>query len=297
VKTSATRGISKGNAIVNTRTAGVGARPALSFIAILAIILLAFAAIRPGALLAAQVEPEHHEGNPTCGDLGDYEHEFKIEPVSTGLHQDPDSDFEVTITVHDTDDGQTFDFSANLGVEAVFAKGGNEGNLYVYEPSILSDTGLHAPANQSGKWAGLSHLSFCFGDEPQPTPTPTPTPTPEEPTPTPTPTPEEPTPTPTPTPTPEEETTTPTPTPTPEEETPSPTPTPEEEILAGTPTPTPEEEILAGTPTPTPEQAVLADTAAQSVSGSLAAGIFAAILLISLVAMGKLNAVAARRRR
>jgi hypothetical protein len=272
---------------VNTRVDGVTARPILGIIAIIAMGLLAFAAIRPGGVLAASVEPIQHDGNPTCAVLLDIPtaHEFKIEPVTAGLHQDPDSDFEVTITLHDTDEGQLVDFSANLGVEAVFAKGGNEGNLYVYDPAVMSDTGLHAPVNPSGKWAGLSHLSFCFADEPEEVPTPTPTPTEEV-----------------------QETATPTPTPTEEvQETATPTPTPTEEVQeTATPTPTPEETVAAGTGTPeqtvaaatgTPEQAVLADTAAGSVSSSLAAGIFAAILLLSLVAMGKLNAVAARRRR
>jgi hypothetical protein len=258
---------------VNTRVDGVTARPILGIIAIIAMGLLAFAAIRPGGVLAASVEPIQHDGNPTCAVLLDIPtaHEFKIEPVTAGLHQDPDSDFEVTITLHDTDEGQLVDFSANLGVEAVFAKGGNEGNLYVYDPAVMSDTGLHAPVNPSGKWAGLSHLSFCFADEPEEVPTPTPTPTEEV-----------------------QETATPTPTPTEEvQETATPTPTPEETVAAGTGTP--EQTVAAATGTP--EQAVLADTAAGSVSSSLAAGIFAAILLLSLVAMGKLNAVAARRRR
>ena len=43
--------------------------------------------------------------------------------------------------------GQTFDWTSNIGVDAVFVKGGPVGgNLYVYDPEATADTGLHAPA-------------------------------------------------------------------------------------------------------------------------------------------------------
>jgi hypothetical protein len=116
---------------------------------------------------ATHVEPTLIEGNATCGELGDFTHEFKIEPVTSGDYSDPDSDFEVTITVNDTADGPTVDFESNLGVDALFVKGGDAGNLYEYDPAETSDDGLHAPANPNGKWAGLSHLSFCFSDTPE----------------------------------------------------------------------------------------------------------------------------------
>ncbi len=148
--------------------------------------------VRPAALLAAlsalgltfslmigpapatHVSPQLFQGNPTCGDFGDFEHEFKIEPVTAGLHEDPDSDFEVTITIVQTDDGPTFNFTSNLAVQAVFVKGGPGGNLYDYgDAGTTSDTGLHAPGNDQGTavqtppWSGLSHISFCFPDAPE----------------------------------------------------------------------------------------------------------------------------------
>jgi hypothetical protein len=134
--------------------------------------------------LATHVAPILFQDNPTCGQLGEYDHEFKVEPVTAGLHEDPNSDFSVTLTLNATADGQTFDFVANIGVDAVFAKGGPGGNLYVYDPAATADTGLHAPGNDGGTavvdppWSGLSHISFCFNDVPEETPTPTPTPTP-----------------------------------------------------------------------------------------------------------------------
>jgi hypothetical protein len=137
----------------------------LAFAAVAAIALSFALMTRPA--LATHVEPELIQGNASCGELGDFDHEFKIEPVESGDYSDPDSDFEVTITVHDTADGQTFDFSANLGVDAVFAKGGDQGNLYVYNPAETEDDGLHAPDNASGDFANLSHISFCFSEPPE----------------------------------------------------------------------------------------------------------------------------------
>jgi hypothetical protein len=133
--------------------------------------------------VATHVQPVLKTGNPTCSDLVDGGvTEFKIEPVTGGTHTD--GTLSVTITLHDTADGQTFDWTSNIGVDAVFAKGGPQGNLYVYDPEATADTGLHAPANPSGEWAGLSHISFCYDkDETTPPTSPPPT-TPTTPPPT-----------------------------------------------------------------------------------------------------------------
>jgi LPXTG-motif cell wall-anchored protein len=107
------------------------------------------------------------EGNPTCGDLapaGASWIELKVEPVVDGTFTD--GTLEVTIDVRDTPDGPVFDWTSNIGVDAVFVKGGPiGGTLYLYDPPAEStgDTGLHSPVNpQNGKFSGLSHLSFCY---------------------------------------------------------------------------------------------------------------------------------------
>jgi hypothetical protein len=153
---------------VSTRTAQRGTFSRL-MLTIAAMSAIALSMIwLAGPVLATHVEPVFVAGNHSCGQLNvAYDHEFKIEPVESGNYVDPDSDFIVDITVNDTPEGQTVDFDANLGVDAVFVKGASDGNLYVYDPAETSDTGLHAPLNASGKWGGLSHLSFCFNDTPE----------------------------------------------------------------------------------------------------------------------------------
>jgi hypothetical protein len=106
------------------------------------------------------------EGNPTCGGLapeGTSWTELKVEPVEDGTFSD--GTLTVTIDVTETDDGPAFDWMSNIGVDAVFVKGGPGGLLYVYDPPAEStgDTGLHAPVNPNNdKFFGLSHLSFCY---------------------------------------------------------------------------------------------------------------------------------------
>jgi hypothetical protein len=99
---------------------------------------------------------------------------LKVEPVTDGTFSD--GTLTVTIDVRDTAAGQVFDWTSNIGVDVVIAKGGPNANVYTYVGESTGDTGLHAPANASGKFAGLSHISFCYdADQPPTTPTTTPT--------------------------------------------------------------------------------------------------------------------------
>lgn len=110
----------------------------------------------------AAVSPEFKSGNPKCADLapaGTVWKELKVEPPRSGSFSN--SDLAVKVTVN----GLYFDWSSNVAIEAVFVKGGPNGNLYVYNPKSTGDTGLHAPINpKNGKPYGLSHLSFCYGN-------------------------------------------------------------------------------------------------------------------------------------
>jgi LPXTG-motif cell wall-anchored protein len=125
-----------------------------------------------GAAVEQSVEPTEVPDNPDCADLapeGTTWIELRVpeegDDVTSGTFSD--GTLTVTITVRDTDDGPVFDWTSNIGVDAVIVKGGPNANFYLYDPPAEStgDTGLHAPVNPSGKFAGLSHVSFCYDVE------------------------------------------------------------------------------------------------------------------------------------
>jgi len=144
--------------------------------------ILAFAGgiplLQMGLAAGATVDPVYKAGNPSCADIDSSWTELKIEPVSDQTK----SDGTLTVTIDVT--GNTFDWTSNIGVDAVIVKGGPNANLYRYDPpaEVKSDKGLHAPFNDSsGDWYGLSHISFCYDvEQPPPSPTPTVTVTPTE---------------------------------------------------------------------------------------------------------------------
>jgi hypothetical protein len=109
---------------------------------------------------ATHVEPQLVEDNPGCDDVAPGTIELKVEDPTSGTSSD--GTLTVTIDVSDTADGQVFDWESNIGVDAVIVKGGPDSNVYFYSPEATGDTGLHAPEVPSGKWAGLSHISFCY---------------------------------------------------------------------------------------------------------------------------------------
>jgi LPXTG-motif cell wall-anchored protein len=117
--------------------------------------------VLPGSA-GAQEAPtgEFVEGNPTCADLGDFDHEFKIDeqPVEGTTYDDPNSDFSVTITDVTEGDPMTFSFEANTPVSAVFVKSGTGGLLYTFDPPSTTGTDLASP-NDS-----ISHVSFCWNE-------------------------------------------------------------------------------------------------------------------------------------
>ncbi len=160
---------------------------------------------------ATHVTPTPVQGQTSCAAFNLAWSELKLE--NTELANGTHTDGTLLVTIANFT-GKTFDWSSNVGVDAVFVKGGPEGNLYVYDPPASEDTGLTTTINpNNGQPYGISHISFCYVPRtPTPTPTNTPTETPTH-TPTLTPTPTEthtPTPTETHTPTPTE-THTPTP--------------------------------------------------------------------------------------
>ena len=107
-------------------------------------------------------------GNPKCADLegeGQDWTEFKRDPNADGTF----SDGTLTVTITHTQPDKVFSWSSNIGVDAVFVKGGESGNgFYLYDPpqEKTSDTGLTTPGQNT-----ISHISFCYDNDPPPPPT------------------------------------------------------------------------------------------------------------------------------
>ena len=108
-----------------------------------------------------------------------YDAGFKLDnmdQMSAGVYTASDANHTVWIEIElfESDEGEVNDFE-----------------ILDADPAIANIV-----AKQPNPGGGISHLTFCYEDEPSATPTPTPTPVEETPTPSPTPLGEEPTPTP-----------------------------------------------------------------------------------------------------
>ncbi len=139
----------------------------------LALVLLAFGVSGPaGAVTGSEVAPVEYEGNPApecpagCGGYFFY----RIESPASGTYSD--GYLSVTITVHETSMGPTFDWVSNYPVTCVAVKGGDYYNLYRYAGPLNGDDGLHAPQRcgaptdtpptYRAAYCGLSHIDFCY---------------------------------------------------------------------------------------------------------------------------------------
>src|SRR5688500_11819066 len=110
------------------------------------------------------VQPILVPGNQNCAELNGNFQELRINNPTDGTFTN--GTLSVTIDVRTTANGPVFDWTSNIGVDAVFVKGGPDTNKYVYNPEDTADTSLHAPVNlQNDQFFGLSHISFCYDAE------------------------------------------------------------------------------------------------------------------------------------
>jgi len=110
------------------------------------------------------VTDEGPGGNVTCdqvpfsdGLLSSARHDWRAGGFSPALPAWVD----VTVT-----GGTSVAWTSTLPITAVIVKGGAAANVYVYDPMLLSDSGLVPPVNASGTPAGLSNLTFCWDPNP-----------------------------------------------------------------------------------------------------------------------------------
>lgn len=137
----------------------------INFLFIAALAGLSFLSISPARVHAATT-PTYVTGNPTCQDLG-YDFEAKIDPANPGT-----TTLNVTgmgsVTINLDSNDQYFNWTSTFGIDAVIAKGGDNANVYVYDPPTESfgGNGLVSPTNpNNNKPYGLSHASFCYDIE------------------------------------------------------------------------------------------------------------------------------------
>lgn len=148
-----------------------GARPFARSIKGIALASVVGAVMLFAAVSAMAVDPVYTPGNPKCPEGMT---EFKID--GQGFSNGQKSDGTLTVTISNFN-GQTatFDWASNIGVDIVIVKGGDNANVYNYNPESKGDTGLHTPFNQnSGQNYGLSHVSFCYDVEQTSSPSPSP---------------------------------------------------------------------------------------------------------------------------
>jgi hypothetical protein len=110
--------------------------------------------------------PVYYQGNPSCADLG-------LSEVFGIKHDFGSGDpSEITLIIPGygsitfTHDGTYVDWSSTVGIDAVIVKGGNNANVWFYDPESFGDENLASPINpNNGTPYGLSHVDFCFDFE------------------------------------------------------------------------------------------------------------------------------------
>jgi hypothetical protein len=113
------------------------------------------------------VSPRYMAGNPVCWDFGNanlVHAKYNVGETNLTKETFENKIYAVeggTITVSNFN-GKFFDFSSTVNMASVFVKAGNGGNLFVYNPTVNADTGLHGPVAPNGQVRDISHVSFCW---------------------------------------------------------------------------------------------------------------------------------------
>jgi hypothetical protein len=114
------------------------------------------------------IDGVNNGGNRTCAEVGEAYfgdpnyYAFSSDRIN---YEDGVFDQPLPAGINVATDGTYVDWTSTFGIGAVIVKGGNDANVYVYEPQVNSDSGLAAPPNASGNPAGLSNITFCWNPE------------------------------------------------------------------------------------------------------------------------------------
>lgn len=133
----------------------------------------------PGPPSGDGVQPILKTGNPDCSDVmtsAQFLFEHKQDPPKDATINLTFGALSGTLVVSVNENAETFRFTltGDFVAAGVIVKGGSNANFYDYRPDgNPADTFLHAPLNQNtGKFHGLSHISFCLMEDVPPPPTP-----------------------------------------------------------------------------------------------------------------------------
>ena len=103
-------------------------------------------------------------GNATneCKTVGTFTSSYKldVEKAPNGTYDTGSN----SITVSNST-GKVFDWSATSALSAVIVVGGNNANVWSYNPAVTSGNGLYSPNNPAGNQADISHVSFCWNED------------------------------------------------------------------------------------------------------------------------------------
>jgi hypothetical protein len=112
---------------------------------------------------AAAWTPTTVPGNVACADINQGWSELKIDAVPSNQSY---SDGTLSVTISNVTDSRTFNWTSNIGVDAVIVKAGTQSYIYTYNPELTGDTGVGSQDKNA-----ISHVSFCYDtDTPPPNP-------------------------------------------------------------------------------------------------------------------------------
>jgi hypothetical protein len=117
-------------------------------------------------------DDEGEENNPSCASLDPSWNEVKVNQAPNGSYPDsggggenPGGDGGLVFKIENSN-GKVFDWTSNIGIDAVVVKGGNRGsNVYFYKDEATADQNLRSPDNSQGNTPAVSHVSACYDED------------------------------------------------------------------------------------------------------------------------------------
>lgn len=97
---------------------------------------------------------------PTCDSLQLGTESLRLAALKDGTYP-IDRHSSVAVSFED----RSFDWEANLGIDAVIVSGGNSALVYHYDPEAFFGEQLHAPLKVIGPPFGIESIEFCFDYE------------------------------------------------------------------------------------------------------------------------------------